>query len=469
MVIDEDGVHIEGADAKGVYYGKITLYQLMTNYRGCLPYLYIYDEPKYHYRGFMIDSSRHFFTVQEIKKMIDGAVFFKLNKFHFHLSDDLGFRVKIDSYPKLTEVGSVRKSLFSPEYVVEVFSIEPAKVRRGILHTMLHCLYLHPFRENSSPYWHLACDMAVEQIICREESSRLDVHRSEVYNRCMEILGSRPRSAEEICRMGEEGAFPYPIAQMEAAFFLDDHRLWQHAEEQEKWEHLLTYTVGAKKKGGGIRGNSPGKSSFSLENPTAGAYDYSKFLQQFSVPREEMELDMDSFDYIYYNLGLNMYGNMPLLEPLEYREGHKLEQLVIAIDTSGSCSPQVVASFLGETYSILSRKENFFRTMEVMLVQCDCLVQSAVLIHSREEWMNYSREITISGRGGTDFTPVFRFVEERQREGMLRNLKALLYFTDGDGCYPRVQPLYETAFVFLEENEHIRQVPPWARILLARG
>ncbi len=106
--INENGVFIEAKDEKGVHYGKITLYQIMKNYRGCLPFLYIYDEPEYYYRGFMIDSCRHFFTVDEIKKMVDGAALFKFNKFHFHLSDDQGFRMEIDSYPELTNVGSVR-------------------------------------------------------------------------------------------------------------------------------------------------------------------------------------------------------------------------------------------------------------------------------------------------------------------------------------------------------------------------
>ena len=101
--IDENGVLIEGADEKGLYYGELTLKQLMLNYRGCLPFLYIYDEPEYSYRGFMIDSCRHFFTVDEIKKMVDGAALFKFNKFHFHLSEDQGFRVEMESYPLLTE------------------------------------------------------------------------------------------------------------------------------------------------------------------------------------------------------------------------------------------------------------------------------------------------------------------------------------------------------------------------------
>ncbi len=108
ITINDTGVLVEAADEIGLYYADITIDQLMKNYRGCLPFIYIYDEPEYYYRGFMIDSCRHFFSCDDIKKMVKAASYFKFNKFHFHLSDDQGFRVEIDSYPKLTSVGSVR-------------------------------------------------------------------------------------------------------------------------------------------------------------------------------------------------------------------------------------------------------------------------------------------------------------------------------------------------------------------------
>ena len=67
------------------------------------------------------------------------------------------------------------------------------------------------------------------------------------------------------------------------------------------------------------------------------AYDYRRFLKRFTVTREEMELDLDSFDPVAYHYGLMYYGNFPFIEPPETREGNRLEELVIAIDTSGSC------------------------------------------------------------------------------------------------------------------------------------
>ena len=201
-----------------------------------------------------------------------------------------------------------------------------------------------------------------------------------------------------------------------------------------------------------------------------GKYDYRRFLKRFAVPREEVELDAESFDYIFYHYGMEHYGNMPLVEPLEYKEGHKLEELVIAIDTSGSCSRELVQRFLEETYSMLSETENFFRKMKVFIIQCDCYIQDVAKIASREDWKAYRDQIRIQGRGGTDFRPVFRYVEELRKKKEIRDLRALIYFTDGDGIYPREKPDYETAIVFLKEESLKQQMlPDWAVKLILEG
>ena len=84
-------------------------------------------------------------------------------------------------------------------------------------------------------------------------------------------------------------------------------------------------------------------------------------------------------------------------------------------------------------------------------------------------WRRSCEDIVIRGRGGTDFTPVFRYVEELRRRKELKDLRALLYFTDGDGVYPREPTDYETAFVFLRRSDKMDYVPRWATRLLAEG
>lgn len=153
---------------------------------------------------------------------------------------------------------------------------------------------------------------------------------------------------------------------------------------------------------------------------------------------------------------------MVFLEPLEYAEVHKVRELIIAIDTSGSCRGEVVRNFLEETYTILSRKENFFRKMRIHLIQCDSMIQEYVCIESQEQWQEYVKHLKVQGLGGTDFRPVFELVEQMREKGEVERPGGLIYFTDGDGIYPRKAPDYETAFVFLNDALKKGNVPPWA-------
>ena len=342
---------------------------------------------------------------------------------------------------------------------------------------LLHCLYLHLFLENQEDrrLWNLACDIAVEQIISREKIPVLETggNAKKIREKVFHILGNGADSAEKICRKLKEQTFPFHLEELEETFHFDDHTLWDNCtgekgkKTREKWNRLLSYTAANRQDHRKRRGSQKGDQREDAGPIRSGRYDYKKFLRQFSVLREEVELDTESFDYIFYNYGMEHYGNLPLIEPLEYKEVNRLEELVIAIDTSGSCDGETVRRFLGETYSILSEKENFFHKMKVYLIQCDCCIQDVKVIHSEEEWKEYSKDITIQGRGGTDFRPVFRYVKEQQEKKEIRRLKALIYFTDGDGIYPGSKPDYETAFVFLHKTEKMELVPPWAIRLVA--
>lgn len=370
---------------------------------------------------------------------------------------------------------------FCPEYILKSFAEQPEKVRKGYLHMLLHCLYLHilPGTGFQERQWSLACDMAVERIIYRElrEKRRTAFETAAEKEQCIcwiqKVLGKQSASAEQIYVLLEQGLFPWTAEELGKMFVFDDHRRWwwdaEHAQTEgirKKWIKLGE--LGGQKK----QGNSGGSGTEAgLEREDAGEigksrYDYRRFLKQFAVLREEVELDTESFDYIYYSYGLEHYGNLPLIEPLEYKEGHRLEELVIAIDTSGSCSTEMVRQFLRESYAILGEKENFFKKMKVYFIQCDCVIQNVACIRSEQEWKDYCKKLKIQGRAGTDFRPVFRYVQDLREKKELRDLKALIYFTDGDGIYPREAPDYETAFVFVKKTEGMKYVPPWARTLV---
>ena len=100
--------------------------------------------------------------------------------------------------------------------------------------------------------------------------------------------------------------------------------------------------------------------------------------------------------------------------------------------------------------------------VHVIILQCDAKVQEETIIHNREELQSYIKDFTIKGYGGTDFRPVFERIEEFRNAGTLPNLRGLLYFTDGFGEYPKNMPSYKTAFVMLENQKEIPEVPSWA-------
>ena len=191
-------------------------------------------------------------------------------------------------------------------------------------------------------------------------------------------------------------------------------------------------------------------------------YDYGEFLRKFAVLGEEMHVNDDEFDYIYYTYGLQLYDNMPLVEPLEYRENKRIREFVIAIDTSGSCQGKTVERFLRKTYSILKSSESYFERVNIHIIQCDDKVQEDVVIRSKKEFDDYMRHFTVRGFGGTDFRPAFAYVQELLARKAFTRLRGLIYFTDGYGIYPAKMPPYETAFVFMKEDYQDIDVPPWA-------
>jgi len=111
--ISPDGIALRASDPAGLYYAAVTLWQLLTADAQTalpitLPTLQIEDRPRFAWRGFMLDSSRHLQSPEQIKRLIDQAARHKLNTLHWHLVDDHGWRLEIKHYPKLTEIGAWR-------------------------------------------------------------------------------------------------------------------------------------------------------------------------------------------------------------------------------------------------------------------------------------------------------------------------------------------------------------------------
>lgn len=190
--------------------------------------------------------------------------------------------------------------------------------------------------------------------------------------------------------------------------------------------------------------------------------DYDEFLRRFATIAEDLHVSDEEFDYVYYTYGLSRYGNIPLVEPLEYQESKRVREFVIALDTSGSCAGDLIRTFVERTYAVLRQQTSFGHDINVHLVQCDNRIRSATKVTSLAQLERFADSFWVSGGGGTDFRPVFDYVDQLVDDGEFNDLRGLIYFTDGYGTFPTRAPAYDVAFVFVDADEANVRVPGWA-------
>lgn len=435
----------------------------------------------------------------------------------------------------------------------------PEAVSCDYLHTVIHCLYQHPFQACGweRRYWDLAADIAVADVL-----SEIDVVwiSWQIPQECLKIA---ERIRQEVPVMSafhiaaylqnefarKESLYGYCFRELEELFQRDSHACWKNGQEEaekadaeenpdreetgepeenagekdddgaeseeraaggeanetepkntsegdegeaagteaentagesgrtaadrqrtkekmqtqlsEEWKEIaeaVALNAGSFAKG---QGKIPGSMLLTIQRLTREQYDYAEFLKKFAVMNERMKINMEEFDYTYYLYGLHLLGKIPLIEPLEYKEELQIREFVIVIDTSGSCSGELVERFLNKTYNILSQMECFAQRIVLHIIQCDAAVQDDVRIECAEHMEEYIVGMELKGGGGTDFRPAFTYVEELRNSGEFKRLCGMLYFTDGYGTFPKRPPDYKTAFVFVEREDVVR-VPPWA-------
>ena len=296
---------------------------------------------------------------------------------------------------------------FSTEQVLRVFQSNPKYLDRAYLHSVLHCIFFHLWigGKRDREKWNLACDIAVEYT------------KEEQKNAANEDARKQWDKIARQTRMEKES----------------------RGDETEDGEEILAAQLKAEK----------------------SRQSYADFLRKFSVLREELHADPDEFDLNYYTYGLRLYGNMPLIEPVESREVKKIQEFVIVVDTSYSTSGELIHNFLKETYAILTEQNSFFAKSRIRIIQCDNQVRMDEEVKNSRELEQLLNRFTVIGGGGTDFRPAFAYVNELLGQGVLKNPGGLLYFTDGKGIYPKKRPEYKTAFLFLDDYDE-SAVPPWA-------
>lgn len=455
-------------------------------------------------------------TAAEILRLAHSSILLKMRFMGVALN-----RLEVHSY----ECGGMATDgdilLYDPDFIINCYRSEPDVVTRNYMHIYLHCIFCHMYGGDVDPVaWDTACDIAVENILNEWDLQMFNAARTAEQKRILAPLSEvKLLTAEKLYSYFIDKKFTHEqLNQVRAAFFVDSHELWykvpeggsggagdengdgesnsgnnnsnsednsgnndspkkqlqdrdskSRRPENSDWkkaaEQLQTDLETFSKE----IGDSAGSMMQNLRELTREKYDYASFLRKFAVLNEKMIINNDEFDYNYYTYGLELYDNMPLIEPLEYKEVKSIREFVIAIDTSGSVMGDEVQSFVTKTYNILKQQENFFSRINVHIIQCDAEIQEDIKITSNEEFEEYIKDMKLRGFGGTDFRPVFQYVDTLIKNKEFFNLKGLIYFTDGYGCFPARKPKYETAFVFVNDNpEETPEVPSWAIKLVLR-
>lgn len=359
---------------------------------------------------------------------------------------------------------------YDPALLLQQYRNAPHYAARLYLHTLLHGIFSHALSADklNRTYWDLATDIAVEHTILDWNLHLTSLSSDDLLQSRMDVLEKQAGglTAERLYRHFRiEEPSEKAMQEWYKLCHYDEHRYWDRQEElelsQAEWRKI-SERIKADLKSFSKEKNSAESMEENLKEATRQRYDYTDFLRRFMVMGETVQVNDDEFDYIYYTYGLHTYGNMPLVEPLEYKDSKKIKDFVIAIDTSASCRGEVVQAFLQKTYNIMQASENFFRKVNVHILQCDSEVRQDVKITEQKEFDDFMAHGKLTGFGSTDFRPAFSYIEKLQKEQEFDDLKGLLYFTDGYGIYPEHMPDYDVAFVFLQEDENAPKVPPWA-------
>lgn len=412
---------------------------------------------------------------------------------------------------------------YSAEGMVRTFKKEQHMPVRILLHLTLHCMLGHPFRgqDKDRDLWNLASDVAAEKIIHQLGIYSCSLEGDRGQQEWLSVLEEYcpHMTAEELYQYFlDRGLDEREKEKLSGLFRKDSHFLWNfggkgrgkgkkdgngradrdnsgqdETEEEEdaavpeemmrqwgedegeeklrrrkrrmlqkEWKEIAKQAETDLKTFSKRYGQQAGALMDGLASITFEECDYSEFLRRFGGQYEVMQLSEDEYDMIYYTYGLKKYGNIPLIEPLEFRDDKRIKEFVIAIDTSGSVQGDIVQNFLQKTCDVLRHTGSFTERVKIYLIQCDAQIQHIEEIESLDSLEDVIAGLRLSGFGGTDFRPVFDYVDGLVKSGELTELNGLIYFTDGAGMYPEKKPEYKTAFIFHRDDYISPNVPYWA-------
>ena len=359
---------------------------------------------------------------------------------------------------------------FTPARIIGIFQQERDRIARALLHVTLHCLLGHVTARRSAANeeaYDVAADLKVfslSRTLCPSLFPPFEASSEEPpLPILMELFESNERLQTELRKQA-------------SAIQVDTHALWPSNssasceapavpdDSDSRWQEYAASIFEAASRICASQEGGLSQLCREIEATGGSGVSYGDLLRNLMTPKEVLTADPDSIDPRWYHLGMALYGDIPLLEPSEQTELPVPDTLVVAVDTSLSCSDEHIELFLNETLQMLRDLSGLYPNFQVLLLECDKEIQKSTLLTNFSQLDDFLRKYTPEGFGCTDFRPVFHHVDALQQEGSLHRVSALLYFTDADGPFPQSAPDYPVFCIGLAQDaETLSQCPHWVQ------
>lgn len=373
---------------------------------------------------------------------------------------------------------------YEPEDIMKLYKERKLiQIEKEVFHILLHGMLGHFEMWKGLEHQELfdvCADIEVEQLMSKLGCKYSQIKEKEKVCSCREMY------IQYLDSIHKGKATVEGIRKVRNIERTDEHQYWKqeqlHEEIQKAWEerknsllwnqsledtmqleNLFEYFKS--KRGGEQDENSnegmQGGTLQKVSNIKNGKFNFTEVLKEILEVDESVKENEEQFDKGLYSYGFDVYGDVALIEPSEENEDKKkLDTIVIAIDTSGSCKGDLVERFFREIRKLFIDIQTVYTVDNIVIIQCDDTIQEELTYHSIAQFLN-SNEMQLKGFGGTDFRPVFKRVEEMSKN---QKIKSLLYFSDGAGRFPEKEASFQT--IFIMDNKYgfsIRHVPKWVK------
>lgn len=408
---------------------------------------------------------------------------------------------------------------FNADHVLACFAATHEAPAHDYVHTLLHCLFLHPFANpgQNQARWDLACDIAAECIaveLCGPRPGDTSDGAEYARRRICGALQQAPLTAESVFELLKADQFADEEQAWQELFRVDSHRFWYERPDvrstagagagegdagatpdseseaetepggkspdgtpdegtahfkspENAWQFAaqsiaasMKHQVGASKSGWG-RNLSGLFANLRVAPRSHKKPALDEFLRSFATFEETPQPSSDEFDYALYTYGFALYGDTPIIEPLETRDEKRIREFVIGIDVSGSVWGSTVTRFAQIVQGVLCNEGLFSSVPRIRIIQCDTQIVAEDAIDTPEHMRKWIEGVRIHGGGGTDLRPVFQRVDELVEHGEINDLNGVICLTDGYASFPKCATPYKTAFVLTPDGAQ-NLVPPWA-------